>query len=416
MSISKLGFGTYRVTYKNPNHQKALLLAIEKGVTLIDTSSNYMGGEAEILIGNLITENLINPEILTIITKGGYIQGDLLDQVLKGELEIEELVPYGRDCYHSIHPNFLHQQIKSSKQRLQVESIDCYLLHNPEYYLMTNLKQMGQNIAQIKAEMQNRIQKAFIQLEQEVQNGTIKSYGISSNSFAKSPNDIQFLEYSQLIKYAEKAASSVNNAHHHFTTIQMPYNLLEKEGSGALAWAKEMRLTTLTNRPLNAFDATGMHRLASYEQPSDYLSTLDNTTQGLDNFSRSDLRGILDDLHGMRMNFKSMQEAQHTLYKKALPFIQQILKEIKEPEVQSAARELFNPFFPLYLKEVNYYLSLKTKSYLKEKHNLTTEIKLEDFALNTLLEEKHIDTVLMGMRESSYVEQATHCLNTKTLN
>ena len=143
---------------------------------------------------------------------------------------------------------------------------------------------------------------------------------------------------------------------------------------------------------------------------------IDNTTQGLDNFSRSDLRGILDDLHGMRMNFKSMQEAQHTLYKKALPFIQQILKEIKEPEVQSAARELFNPFFPLYLKEVNYYLSLKTKSYLKEKHNLTTEIKLEDFALNTLLEEKHIDTVLMGMRESSYVEQATHCLNTKTLN
>jgi aryl-alcohol dehydrogenase-like predicted oxidoreductase len=412
MQHSSLGFGTYRVTFKNPNHQKALLHAINSGISLIDTSSNYMGGEAEILIGNLISEKSIDPDQVTIVTKGGYIQGELLSQHLQGSLDIKEVVPYSRNCYHSIHPEFLLHQISASKKRLQLQSIDIYLLHNPEYYLMTYLNKPGILQEEIRQEMQKRIQSAFIALEQSVQNGDIKSYGISSNSFAKPADDPLFLEYKNLLHYAQNAALKVGFASHHFTTVQLPYNLLEKKGEAILVWAKNRHLQTLINRPFNAFDKQGMQRLISYDKPKNYDTIFSEIIQNLDNYSRSDLRGVLEDLNNMRMKFKTLAEAEHTLYKKALPFLKQIIQEINNQEVQVAVREIINPFFTLYLQEVKYYLTQTTKSYLRLIGvNITQD--LQDEALRQYLDHSAIDTVLIGMRESTYVD---NILSIKTLS
>ena len=78
MRPAKFGFGTYRVNTKNEEHYKSLYRAITGGISLIDTSSNYNGGWSEVLIGNvlsdLINENKIKRDNITLITKGGYIQ------------------------------------------------------------------------------------------------------------------------------------------------------------------------------------------------------------------------------------------------------------------------------------------------------------------------------------------------------
>lgn len=50
--LEKYAFGTYRTTDKSPIHRDALKYALDNKITHIDTSSNYMHGDAERLIGN----------------------------------------------------------------------------------------------------------------------------------------------------------------------------------------------------------------------------------------------------------------------------------------------------------------------------------------------------------------------------
>jgi aryl-alcohol dehydrogenase-like predicted oxidoreductase len=45
--MSNFAFGTYRISDYNPQHIEALKEAIDAGITMIDTSSNYMDGGAE---------------------------------------------------------------------------------------------------------------------------------------------------------------------------------------------------------------------------------------------------------------------------------------------------------------------------------------------------------------------------------
>ena len=54
--MSKIGFGGYRISISSNEHYDALKKALESGVTLIDTSSNYTDGDSERLIGKLLLE------------------------------------------------------------------------------------------------------------------------------------------------------------------------------------------------------------------------------------------------------------------------------------------------------------------------------------------------------------------------
>ena len=240
--LNKISFGTYRTTFHNPIHQQALHYALDNGITHIDTSSNYMYGEAEVLIGQVIEGK--NREDIVIVSKGGYIQGPNLQRVKDG-WEVEDLVEYDPHCFHSISPMFLEDQINNSLERLNTSYIDCYLLHNPEYYLMANLKgnATDEDIDTHHKIMQERIEKAFSFLETKVKEGKIKSYGISSNSFAKKENDYHFLEYNNLITLAKNAGGE----DHNFKVIQLPINMFEKDGVACAKWAYENGLEVHAN-------------------------------------------------------------------------------------------------------------------------------------------------------------------------
>ncbi|HIC43043.1 MAG TPA: aldo/keto reductase, partial [Sulfurimonas sp.] len=270
----KLAFGTYRTGLDDPQHQAALTLALKEGIRLIDTSTNYMNGDAEKLIAKVLDEDFggHKPEDVEIVSKAGYIQGDLLEAVKQSKEDIIQaldIVEYSDTCYHSIHPGFIKAELTKSLERLNLDQIDCYLLHNPEYYLMHTIKEEGQR-PEAQMIMLDRILDAFMLLEQEVQDERICSYGISSNSFSLEPQALFFLPYEDLTALAYKAAIEVGNTSHSFTTVQMPMNLLETEGAACARWAKENGLRVLVNRPLNATKDNLMFRLASGTEPKEY--------------------------------------------------------------------------------------------------------------------------------------------------
>jgi aryl-alcohol dehydrogenase-like predicted oxidoreductase len=268
--MSKVGFGGYRVSSRSDEHKDALKKAIDEGVTLIDTSANYTDGESEKLIGEVLKESEKKPFL---ISKVGYIQGsnlEVIEELNTKGLATEDLVTLDKTLKHSIHPDFIEDQIKRSLERLGVESIDCYLLHNPEYYLKSEESS--------KEEYYKRIKKAFDKMEDLVDRGLIHSYGISSNTFVDPKEDHESTDLDIVVG----AARSVRK-NHHFRYIQFPMNILEMgalerqyEGDHLIERAQTFGLKTIINRPLNCFSEQGLLRLATYPVAEEY-KTKENT-------------------------------------------------------------------------------------------------------------------------------------------
>ena len=401
--FNKIGFGTYRISIKNNVHVDSLSYALQEGITLIDTSTNYASGEAEQAIAKAIQKSGVLRENVTIVSKAGYIQGNLLNQVQNGILEVFDLVPYQEGCYHSIHSDFIKYQISASLQRMETEYIDTYLLHNPEYFLMHSIER-EEEVENARKEMDRRILEAFIALEEEVQNGRIRSYGISSNSFAKSPNSLHFLPYTHLLELAEEAKAETGSSKHHFDTIQLPINLLETEGLKCAAWAKSKGLKVLANRPLNAFDEKGMHRLASYEKPVEYENAKEAILAAADKYSLSDLRSVVTDLDTIITRFTWPGAAEEALQRHTIPFIQGILAQIQDKRVKSEIIPLLNPFLKNWFEMVKHICSQKTLGYLHEKGFSHIDNPIQYHAIKWLINRPEIDTVLLGMRSVPYVK------------
>ncbi len=403
---SKLAFGTYRTGLDNPEHEAALTLALKEGIRLIDTSTNYMNGDAERLISKTLEEVYggHKPDDLEIVSKCGYIQGVVLEEIKKAdESIIDELdiVRYSDECYHSIHPGFIKAELTKSLERLSLEQLDCYLLHNPEYYLMHTIKDESQKRdAQIM--MLDRILDAFMQLEEEVKAGRIRTYGISSNSFSLDPQALYFLPYEELPALALKAAYEVGNEEHHFSTVQMPINLLEKEGLACAHWAKKKGLRVLANRPLNASKDNLMFRLATYAEPGDYYALLNEAMGFLEEVKADSIFNIIGELDNYKHRFGWIGEYQNFLMGKIIPHIRQELTKIEDDYTRENISKLLMDFFVSYEEMVLYECSKQTKSML-EHAGIEIKEKIEKTALNELIQNADIDYILVGMRRTKYV-------------
>ena len=242
--MADIGFGTYRISDFNQSHLDALSEAIKNGIKLIDTSTNYFDGGSERAIAKVLKNfNTDIKQSIEIVSKYGYIQGSLLQEYLEKDSKLStldiEVVKYSNNCYHSISKEFLKDQLSRSLQRLELNFIDTYLIHNPEYYIYDAIsKGIKKEIYQ--EEMQKRIYEAFVGLEEEVKNGRIKGYGISSNSFAKKEDEDDFLPYENLVDLAKEASKAVGNKTHNFTTIELPINIIEKQGLFCSFWQKKI--------------------------------------------------------------------------------------------------------------------------------------------------------------------------------
>jgi aryl-alcohol dehydrogenase-like predicted oxidoreductase len=284
--VSQAGFGCYRVDTSVGAHREALAYALQRGINLIDTSSNYADGGSEQLVGQVLADltREVTREAVVVVSKVGYLQGQnyALSQERKAAgRPFPDLVEYAPGLEHCLHPDFLTDQLTRSLERLDMAVIDCYLLHNPEYFLSWAYKH-GVPLAEARESYYQRIGLAFAHLEGEVAHGRIQYYGISSNTFPAPANDPQFTSLTHCWQLAEAISPD-----HHFRVIQLPLNLLETGGAtemnqpnghSVLDFAYEKGLAVLINRPLNAFYNNTLMRLATIPRPEQVVSPAEVST------------------------------------------------------------------------------------------------------------------------------------------
>ncbi len=399
--MSNFAFGTYRISDLNPQHIESLKEAISSGITMIDTSSNYMDGGAERAIALALRDiSDEKKESVEIVSKFGYIQNTNMKR--HKEQPFEDVVKYSDDCYHSISKSFMQDQLTETLKRLELKKLDCYLVHNPEYYL---LNAINNNIKEDERldEMYRRISDIFIALEEEVEKGRIGSYGISSNSFSKKSNEVDFLPYEDLVTLAEEAAKYIGVSKHHFTTIQLPINLLERDGLICANWAKKNGLRVLVNRPLNASSDNLMYRLADYDESREYYHYFNELLEMTENDELKTLYTLLEQLDDSKHKFGWLGDYDSFLYSQIIPHIKKSLETVDEERIETLFSSI-DIFLQEYRKMVAYECSKKTKEQLKDILD-DSSLSLQQSALNFLMKENSIDFILVGMRKASYVNE-----------
>ncbi|MGH7410403.1 MAG: aldo/keto reductase, partial [Candidatus Methylomirabilis sp.] len=279
LTTSKVGFGGYRVDDETPEHREALERALLNGCNLIDSSTNYMDGGSErcvgAVVGDLVRAGTLLREEVIVVSKIGYVQGQNLELAQEREAKgkpFPEMVQYMDGCWHCIHPEFLREQLERSLTRLQLETLDICLLHNPEYFLSDAKKRGRGPLEAIRDEFYRRVREAFIFFESQVAAGTIRWYGVSSNTAVSPASDPEATSLTRMLAAAKEAGGPG----HHFRVLQLPMNLFEAGGvlernngpgnrQTVLEAAVEAGIGVLVNRPLNAIVGHGMLRLADVD-------------------------------------------------------------------------------------------------------------------------------------------------------
>jgi aryl-alcohol dehydrogenase-like predicted oxidoreductase len=429
-----LGFGCYRVMEGNATHEAAFRDYLARGGNLIDTSANYGDGRAELMVGNILQE--LPQYQAIVVTKGGYIQGQNMALAMKQKFP--EVVEYGEGIWHSIHPEFLETQIRRSAQRLRRNTIDIYLLHNPEYYLGDAAHQ-GIVTEKHHKEFYRRITEAFRFLEQKVKAGEIRWYGISSNNFGKAAADPTMTS----VERCWQAAESVS-PEHHFRVVQIPLNIYETGGAleannggkSALEFCRERGIGVLINRPLNAFRGNRMVRLADFLKPGekpagrerlhDDLTALRNLEQELrEQFDipllYSTLGGIAEYLEFMVPQITSPAHWEHAYYPYVIQPIEKWAVECQqlygERDDWRAWWQRFTAMFPAVLDTMARRVAGSQQSASDEVRaqlrragyppmEITEGATLSQMALRLTTQQEGVSSVLVGMRRPEYVEDS----------
>ncbi len=167
---------------------KALHEAIDGGMNFIDTSDAYGAGHSEQVVGAFLKERPDRDRIL-VCTKGG-------NNMVTGARDFT--ADYIRGC------------IEGSLQRLGVDAIDVYLLHNP-------------TVANLQAE------DSFAVLETARAQGKIKHWGVSVNTLAEC----------ELTVACGKPA-----------VMQMEYNLFDQEPAEVFSKAHAAGVGVISRVPL----------------------------------------------------------------------------------------------------------------------------------------------------------------------
>jgi uncharacterized protein len=315
LTVSRLGFGSYRVDGSDPEHARALSTAVQSGVNLIDTSTNYMDGESERLVGavlrRMVTNNEVARDEVIVVSKIGYVQGHNLKEAEARERAgrpYPDMVKYGEGIWHCIHPEFLADQLDASLDRLGLATLDVCLLHNPEYMLSESSRGGDSSSTEARERFYTRIEQAFAYFEAQVATGRISWYGVSSNNVGRDAQDAESVSLTRLLSAAANAAASRGVPRHHFAVLQCPMNLFESDAwsrpntgprhaQTVLELAREQDIAVLVNRPLNAMPGTGsgMLRLAdvAVEEGADGIDAVLRTVGELEEEYRSKLAPMI---------------------------------------------------------------------------------------------------------------------------
>jgi aryl-alcohol dehydrogenase-like predicted oxidoreductase len=459
--VSNVGFGTYRVDDRSPEHAAALDQALRAGCNLIDTSTNYTDGSSERCVGRiveqLIKEGVVRRPQIVLVSKVGYVQGENLEFAQAKEADgsgYPEMVKYAEECWHNIHPDFISDQLTQSLDRTQQSCIDVYLLHNPEYFFSDAQKRRKRDqVETLREEFYRRISAAFTQLEREVKRGRIGWYGVSSNTFGASLDDPEAVSLTKLYEIAESVADE-----HHFAVVQCPLNLFEggvalTPNNGAdhrqtfLEFASAKRLGVLVNRPINAIFGNQILRLADFVVEDELSSAVQLTkVYSLEQeFEKTIAPYVQLNDPGVepRDLFRWSQElGSPELQNVPLEHWQQIEMQMVRPQVVSVVnflnsslggevKEIWNQWRPRYIPELEKLLqSMRNESAKRsQKISDTVSKRIENFlpasarkntlsqkSISILINTAGVTSVLNGMRQTRYVSDSMGAMKMEFFN
>lgn len=260
--VSSIGIGTYLgepTDAVDDRYRESLVSALEHGVNLVDTASNYRHGRAERVVA--------------------YVRETVLDA---GLADPDELA-HGS---HTIAPAFVDEMVDRSLDLTGLDHVDCYYLHNPETQLAVTDRET----------VYDRVEAAFEVLERRVAADDIGRYGVATwEALRVAPDHDAYLSLPELVRRAERAAETVGNDDHSLEAIQLPFNVVMAdaftveahdtdagEAMSALWYAHEHGLHAFTSASLAQGDLAA-------EIPASVNSVLagDTAAQRALNFSRS---------------------------------------------------------------------------------------------------------------------------------
>ena len=263
LAVSALGIGSYLgdcTDEEDERYRASVREAINSGINVIDTASNYRCQRSERAVGHAVVEAIAAGEVrrdeLVICTKGGYVALDgepppsreayeaWLHAALfaPGILTQDDLVRGG----HSLSPKFLAHQLDQSRSNLGLHTIDLYYLHNPEEQLL----------ALDRAAFRDRMQGAFALLEERALSGEIAGYGCATwTGLRVPPEHRQHLSLADLVTIAREVGGTT----HHFRAVQLPVSLAMPEAARLATQKLGRKLVPL----LEAADALGLGVVAS---------------------------------------------------------------------------------------------------------------------------------------------------------
>lgn len=474
-AFSRIGFGTARTLQGSEAHEAALAAALRAGVSLIDTSANYGAGGSERLVGDALRAygeeaGAEAAAAVTVVSKFGWIQDEAVGAEGAGAAGAKplpaEATVLQEGLTHSIHPTVMREQLAASRERLgfaiqergggAARPIDCYMLHNPEYFLVRELrldegagKQITepQQVALARGELDRRMVAAFAALEEEVRAGTIGSYGVSSGAFALGANEVGALPYETLPALAAQAARTLAKAANGagpggsgLAAVQFPANLLEPNGlAGVGQWARSHGLHSLVHRPLTGLDGGQAWRLAqsvddgedeplksAEEQNADWDSVMRSlfthftppppAIAGQPSSAESALADacaivcqLASELDRDADSFASFMEYEDRLMQSVVPVLSESFEDMDE-----GSTLMLQFFFERFGERMRAKCEARTLQHVASAphgHALPEGQMLQHYALRWLLASQHVSAVLVGMTSEQHVASATSCLH-----
>ncbi|KAI5068275.1 hypothetical protein GOP47_0016620 [Adiantum capillus-veneris] len=225
--VSSLGIGTFggsETEEVDIDYIKTITRGFNLGINFIDTASNYRSMHSERAVGRSIAkaidQGIIKRNEIVVCTKGGFLSFDyresvdprtyIEDKYVKaGLFQWEEFV----GGVHCLSTPFVMNQLETSRRNLGLQTIDIYLIHNPEIELGIVARQT----------VLSRLRNLFAALEQAAKDGKISMYGVSTwNAFRVTSGSKNFISCEEMVNFAKEAAGSDN---HHFKAIMVPFNL-----------------------------------------------------------------------------------------------------------------------------------------------------------------------------------------------
>jgi aryl-alcohol dehydrogenase-like predicted oxidoreductase len=264
ISVSSFGLGTRAGEIGGVDdllYRQAVPELLAGGVNLFDTALSDRMQTSERALGvalsRAIREKTAARDEMVVVSKGGLLTPDpdlarsaaearrhLIASYLDTGLVDPERLAGGVLC---LEPAFLRDQILRSRRNLRLETIDVWLIEQPELALE----------AFDAPEFRRVLCRAFEALEAAVADGQIAAYGVCTwDGLLRSHADRAHLSLLDLFQWA----LDVGGADHHLRAIQLPYSLAMVE---ALRLPSQIGPAGGTAAVLSALHGTGTLVLAS---------------------------------------------------------------------------------------------------------------------------------------------------------